>query len=96
MSLARTRRRITPAGAIEAYVAFEQAGTAMALIRDASLVAARELDWGYQSVRGVRPREDAASRLGEALTAFFSDGVPQREIWVCICGGLPDFAQRCR
>lgn len=92
MSLARTRRRITPAGAIEAYVAFEQAGTAMALIRDASLVAARELDWGYQSVRGLRPREDAASRLGEALTAFFSDcGVPPREIsQVCICGGLPE------
>src|SRR5436190_15524853 len=92
MSLARTRRRMTPVGAIEAYVAFEQAGTAIALIRDASLVAARELDWGYQSVRGVRPREDAANRLGEALTAFFTDcGVRPREIsQICICGGLPE------
>src|SRR5689334_17556029 len=73
MSLARTRRRAAPAGGLEAYVVFEQAGTAIALIRDAALVAAREFDWGYQSVRGVRSRDDAANRLAEALTAFFND-----------------------
>jgi hypothetical protein len=92
MSLARTRRHITAAGAIEAYVAFEETGTAIALVRDASLVAARELDWGYQSVRGVRSREDAANGLIDALTAFFSDsGVRPSEVsQICICGGLPE------
>ena len=92
MSLARTRRRVTPPGAIETYVAFEQSGTAIVLVRDGSLVAAREFDWGYQSVRGVRPRDEAANRLAEALTAFFSDcGVRPREVsQVCVCGGMPE------
>ena len=92
MSLARMRRRVAAPGSIETYVAFEQSGTAIALLRDGSLMAARELDWGYQSVRGVRSREDAANRLAETLTGFLSDsGVRPSEVsQICICGGLPE------
>jgi hypothetical protein len=92
MSLARMRRRLTAPGMAEAYVAFEESCTAIALIRDGALVAARELDWGYQSARGVRSREDAASRLGDAMTAFFGDcGVPPNTVaQICVCGGLPE------
>jgi hypothetical protein len=92
MSLARMRRRVAAPGSIETYLVFEQSGTAIALLRDGSLMAARELDWGYQSVRGVRSREDAANRLAEALTGFFSEcGVRPSEVsQICICGGLPE------
>ena len=92
MSLARMRRRLTASGMAEAYVAFEESGTAITLIRDGALVAARELDWGYQSARGVRSREDAASGLGDAISAFFVDcGVrPDTVAQICVCGGLPE------
>src|SRR5689334_20386058 len=41
MSLARMRRHASAPGAIEAYVAFEETGTAIALVRDGGLMAAR-------------------------------------------------------
>ena len=92
MSLARMRRRVTKPGALEAYVAFEEFGTAIALVRDAALVAARELDWGYQAVRGARSRQDAATQLADAITAFFRDcgAQPGAVSQICICGGLPE------
>ena len=92
MSLARMRRPVSTPGAIDAYVAFEEIGTAIALIRDGGLMAARELDWGYHSVRGVRTREDAATQLGDAISAFFRDcGVRANDVArVCISGGLPE------
>jgi len=92
MSLARMRRRLTPPGSAEVYVALEEAGTAVALIRDGGLMAARELGWGYRSAAGIRTREDAARRLGDAIEGFLSDcGVrPDMVSQVCICGGMPE------
>jgi hypothetical protein len=77
---------------VEAYVAFEETGTAIALIRDGALVAARELDWGYQDASGLRSREDAASRLGDAISAFFGEASvrPSTVLQICVCGGLPE------
>ena len=92
MSLARLRRRVSASQAIEAYVAFEETGTALALVRGGALMAARELDWGYHSVRGVRTREDAAIQLGDAIVVFFDDcGVRPNDVaQICVCGGLPE------
>ena len=65
MSLARLRRRLIAPGMAEAYVALEETATAIALIRDGALIAARELDFGYQDARGqVRPRAGLAARSG--------------------------------
>ncbi len=92
MSLARMRRRITAPGMAEAYVALEEAGTAIALVRDGALVAARELEWGYQDDQQARPRDEVARRLGEAIEEFFGDcGVRSTAIsQICVCGGLPE------
>src|SRR5476649_1689184 len=92
MSLARLRRRITAPGMAEAYVALEEAGTAIALVRDGALVAARELEWGYQDDQRARPRDEVASRLGAAIEEFFGDyGVRSTAVaQICVCGGLPE------
>ena len=92
MSLARMRRRITAPGMAEAYVALEEAGTAIALVRDGALVAARELEWGYQDDQQARPRDEVASRLGDAIEEFFGDcGVRSTAVaQICVCGGLPE------
>ena len=92
MSLARMRRRITAPGMAEAYVALEEAGTAIALVRDGALVAARELEWGYQDGEQARPRDEVASRLGDAIEEFFGDcGVRSTAVaQICVCGGLPE------
>jgi hypothetical protein len=94
MSLAKLRRRVVPArdDVAEAYVALEDTATAIALMRDGALVAARELDWGYRSAAGVRSREDAAHRLGDAIEGFLGDcGAQPRQVsQVCICGGMPE------
>ena len=92
MSLARLRRKIAAGGA-EAYVALEETTTAIALIRDGALIAARELEWGYQDEqRQVRSRDDVAARLAGAIEEFFGDcGAPPSAIaQVCVCGGLPE------
>ena len=34
-------------GGIEAYVALDETATCVALVRDGSLLSARELPWGY-------------------------------------------------
>ncbi len=92
MSLARMRRRITAPGMAEAYVALEETGTAIALVRDGALVAARELDWGFLNEERARSRDEVASRLGAAIEEFFGDyGVrPSAVAQVCVCGGLPE------
>ena len=92
MSLARMRRRITAPGMAEAYVALEEAGTAIALVRDGALVAARELDWGFLDEERARTRDEVASRLGGAIEEFFGDyGVRTSAVaQVCVCGGLPE------
>jgi hypothetical protein len=92
MSLARLRRRLVAAGMAEAYVALEASRTAIALIRDGSLIAARELPWGYHDSRGLRSRDDVSDRLGGAIEEFFGDcGAPPSAVaQVCICGGMPD------
>jgi hypothetical protein len=92
MSLARMRRRITAEGMAEAYVALEETGTAIALIRGGALVAARELEWGYQDAERIRSRDEMAERLGDAIDEFFGDcGVrPSTVAQLCVCGGLPE------
>jgi len=93
MSLARLRRRMTPVGMVEAYVALEETTTAIALVRDGALIAARELEWGYQDEqRQVRTRENVSERLAGAIEEFFGDcGAPPSAVaQVCVCGGLPE------
>ncbi len=93
MSLARLRQRMTASGMAEAYVALEETTTAIALIRDGALIAARELEWGYQDEqRQVRSRDDVAARLAGAIEEFFGDcGAPPSAVaQVCVCGGLPE------
>jgi len=93
MSLARLRRRLTAPGMVEAYVALEETTTAIALVREGALIAARELEWGYQDgQRQVRSRDDVLERLGAALEEFFGDcgARPSAVAQVCVCGGLPE------
>jgi hypothetical protein len=92
MSLARMRRRLTAVGMVEAYVALEESMTAIALVRDGALIAARELEWGFQDEQGVRSRDDVSERLAGAIETFFDDcGAPPSAVaQVCVCGGLPD------
>lgn len=98
-SLARLRRAFTVPGSMEAYVALEETVTAVALVRDGALLAARVLEWGYLdgNLEGRPPRhfEDIAKRLADELSEFFADlggspgslgGVRQ----VCLCGGLSE------
>ena len=91
-SLARMRHRGTAPGMAEAYVALEEAGTAIALVRDGALVAARELEWGFLHEQQARSRDEVASRLGAAIQDFFGDfGVRTSAVaQVCVCGGLPE------
>jgi hypothetical protein len=93
MSLARLRRRMTAAGMAEAYVALEETTTAIALVRDGALIAARELEWGYQDEqRQARSRDDVSARLAGAIEEFLDDcGAPPSAVaQVCVCGGLPE------
>ena len=95
-SLARLRRSIAVPGTIEAYVALEESITCVALVRDAILVAARELPWGYVETAGgatsVRPREEIARRLGDDIAEFVVaiGGEPRDIGQVCVAGGLPE------
>jgi hypothetical protein len=93
MSLARLRRASTVPGLIDGYVALEETSTALALVRDGALIAASELEWGYQDERGhTRPRGEIARQLADEIGVFVAacgaslDTVSQ----VCVCGGLPE------
>ena len=48
LGLARSRQAFAVPGGIEAYVALDATATCVALVRDGSLLSARELPWGYQ------------------------------------------------
>jgi len=95
-SLARLRRSLAVPGTIEAYVAFEEKVTCVALVRDAILVAARELPWGYVETRNgapqVRARDEIAARLGDGIAEFAAaiGGEPRDIGQICIAGGMPE------
>src|SRR5205814_2544289 len=61
-----------PAGIVDAYVAIEESATCITLLRGGTLVAARELSWGfYEGRRGrLRRREDVAARFADELSEF--------------------------
>ncbi len=95
-SLARLRRTSSAPDTIEAYVALDEQVTCLALVRNRVLLAARELAWGYidrdYTRTELRPREDIAARLAEAVGEFVAaiGGEPGAIGQVCMCGGLPD------
>jgi hypothetical protein len=102
LGLARSRQAFVIPGAIEAYVALDATVTCVALVRDGSLLIAREMPWGYEGGFATPAvphdpevfarREDLATRLLDDLADFLttvgaeSDAVAQ----ISICGGLPD------
>jgi hypothetical protein len=93
MSLARLRRGSTASGAADAYVALEETATAVALMRDGALVAACELEWGFQDARGhTRPHDEIATRLAADVERFLvASGESTNAVaQVCLCGGLPE------
>ena len=93
MSLARLRHRLVAAGMAEAYVALEQKTTAIALVRDGALIAARELPWGFHDAHARPvPRDEIAGRLTAALREFLDDcgAEPRAVAQVCVCGGMPE------
>lgn len=93
MSLARLRHRLVAAGMAEAYVALEQTTTAIALVRDGALIAARELAWGFADAQGrAGSRDEIADRLAAAIREFLDDcgAAPSAVAQVCVCGGMPE------
>jgi len=93
MSLSRLRRRLVAPDMAEAYVALEETSTAIALMKDGVLVAAREYDWGFQQEQGgVRPRDEVTDTLEATLKEFFdeSGAQPGGVAQVCVCGGVPE------
>lgn len=93
MSLARLRRTLSAPNRIEAYVALEATATAVALVRNGLLLAAGELDWGYQDENGfLSEREEIARRLAEEIDRFLAGkgARPGSVAQICICGGLPE------
>ena len=96
MSLARLRRDSASPGlphAPEAYVALEERTTALALVRDGALEAARELEWGYEDAQGeTRTRGEIATRLADEIERVLaaSGSRPDAVSQVCLCGGLPE------
>jgi hypothetical protein len=95
-SLARLRRTFSVPEAIEAYVAFEEDVTCIALVRGGVLIAARELPWGYVDERDPHrqplQRDDVTTRLADAITDFIAGiGGSAADVGqLCVCGGLPD------
>jgi hypothetical protein len=97
-SLARLCRRLSPpAGApgVEAFVAIEERSTCIAIFRDESLVAARELHWGYcEDGRALHPRhpDDVEKRLIDELAEFMVaiSGSLEAIDRIVLCGGFPE------
>ena len=100
LGLARSRQAFAVPGGIEAYVALDETATCVALVRDGSLLSARELPWGYADGTGalapsaadVSRRDDLAARLVDELTEFLTTvGADDSAVaQVSICGGLPE------
>src|ERR1044072_9179226 len=93
MSPSRLLRRLLAPGMAEEYVALEQTTTAIALVRDGALIAARGLAWGFLDAQG-RPgaRDDVAGRLTAAIRGFLDDcgAAPSAVAQGCVCGGTPE------
>lgn len=95
-SLARLRTDRSTPELVEAYVALEETATAVALVRDRALIAARELRWGYMDDGAAMPqprrREDIAARLVVDLAALgATSGLKLSSMGqIAICGGLSD------
>ena len=91
-SLARARRDASRPDAIDAYLALEDTNTAIALVRNGSLLGARELGWGYRAEGALLPREVVAGRLASTLASVFAEAdVEARDVHhVCICGSMPE------
>ncbi len=95
-ALARLRCNVMSHRALEAYIAFEETESMMALVRDGQLVAARMLPWGYlrdaPSHYALRPRDEIVARLVNDLstcrTSAQLDAQPLTQ--VCVCGALPE------
>ncbi len=95
-ALARLRRDVISHGTLDAYIAFEETESMMALVRDGQLVAARMLPWGYlrdaPSHYILRPRDEIVARLVNDLstcrTSAQLDAQPLTQ--VCVCGALPE------
>ncbi len=102
LGLARSRQACAVPGGIEAYVALDTTVLCIALIRDGSLLGARELPWGYEDGSGARGspqdadvvgrRDDLAARLVDAPAELLTTVGAERNAvtQVSICGGLPD------
>ena len=102
LGLARSRRVLSMpgvSGGIEAYIAMDQTATCLALVRDGSLLGARELAWGYShpgavtaSLPAESRRDDLAGRLIDELARFAAGvkGANSPLTQVVICGGLPE------
>jgi hypothetical protein len=91
MSLARLRRTLSAPNRIEAYVALEATTTAVALVRNGLLMAACELDWGYEDENGFPWHARRSRRLAEEIDRFLAGRRGRGALaQVCICGGLPE------
>jgi len=99
LGLARSRQAFALPGGIEAYVALDETATCVALVRDGSLLSARELPWGYADRAGASSatadlsrRDDLADRLIDELTEFLTTvgAYDSTVAQVSICGGLPE------
>jgi hypothetical protein len=99
LGLARSRQAFAVPGGIEAYVAMDQTASCLALVRDASLLSARELAWGYldggadAELEAAGPRrDDLASRLADELgLSLTGAGAEMSGVTrVAICSGLPE------
>lgn len=88
-SLARARRSAADPEALELYVALTEREMCAALMRDGTLLAARDRPWGFLD---ASDRDQLVARLAEELSAFAAacrpDGRPPEQ--VCICGGVPE------
>lgn len=80
--------------AIEAYIALEEMATCITVLRGGTLVAARELSWGFAEGRrgDLRRAEDVAGVLADELGDFLATiggslGSIDRAV---LCGGFPD------
>jgi hypothetical protein len=105
VSLARLRRRfvdaspddVTPAhgapGRVDAYIALGESATCIALLRDGTLAAARELSWGFLETRRREPRrrDDVVVRLADELAEFLltAGGTMASVRHTTLCGGAP-------
>ncbi len=102
LGLARSRQEFAVPGGVEAYVALDATITSVALIRNGTLLGARELPWGYEdgpgalavsrTTEGFPRRDDLAERLVDELSDFLKTvgAGHHTAAQVSICGGLED------